>query len=233
LADIQANTPWELHGAEGDPGFLDYDPNEHNLQDESWPEFHILSTSVNVIDRGTTKLPASLAALLGRMGVDDVRLGSAFDIGRYEAAGVLCTPAVSIMQPGTVTDFALSLYPVDFPGSLVLSVSSTPADLTLSLSSTLLNTGETIILTVVDNHDPQVDLVPALQYKVIITAGYAEGTQNTEIRLLIGSLGWYLPIILKTAYYETSVRGTREELWEGVQAQRFSHQEVAEAKGRD
>jgi hypothetical protein len=57
LAAIQANTPWEEQGVEGDPRFWDYDSADHNLFDGSWPDFHLTSDSAYALDRGTTVLP--------------------------------------------------------------------------------------------------------------------------------------------------------------------------------
>jgi hypothetical protein len=84
VADIQANTAWEAHGAEGDAGFIAYDLDDHDLHDGSWPDFRISAASVNVINRGTESLPASLIMLLEKFGVQDERIGPAYDIGRFE-----------------------------------------------------------------------------------------------------------------------------------------------------
>ena len=84
LAEIQSKTSWEAHGLEGDAGFQQYDLNDHNLYDGSWPDFHISSTSGNVVNRGTESLPASLTRLLKKFDLQDQRTGDYFDIGRYE-----------------------------------------------------------------------------------------------------------------------------------------------------
>jgi hypothetical protein len=84
LTDIQSKTSWELHGLEGDAGFLQYDLYDHNLHDGSWPDFQIGATSSNLIDRGTASLPPSLTRLLEKFAVPDPITGSAYDIGRYE-----------------------------------------------------------------------------------------------------------------------------------------------------
>jgi hypothetical protein len=86
LAETQAGTPWEDHGVEGDPAFVDYDLADHDRYDGSWPDFRITFDSVNALDRGTDNLPASLTTLLTTFGVGGGDyFGSAFDIGRYEA----------------------------------------------------------------------------------------------------------------------------------------------------
>jgi hypothetical protein len=197
LADIQANTPWESHGVEGDPGFWDYDPGDHDLEDGSWPDFHIPPASVNVVDRGTADLPDSLTRLLTAFGVDDVRFGSAFDIGRYEAAGVLATPATRAIQPGDTTHFTLSLYPTSFPDSLALAVSNASPYLTIALGSAVLNPGETVTLTVTDNHDPGTELMPGLFYDITLAATHGAATQYTDVHLLVGGARVYLPLVVK------------------------------------
>ena len=99
LAEIQAGTPWEDHGVGGDPAFVNYDLADHDRYDGSWPDFHITAASVNAVDRGTADLPASLTRLLTAFGIDDVRFGSALDIGRYEAARVVYLPLVVKQRP--------------------------------------------------------------------------------------------------------------------------------------
>jgi hypothetical protein len=85
MEEIQAAFPWEDHGQTGDPHSQDYDFDDHDLHDGSWPDFHLTADSDKAIDRGTAELPASLTALLTLFGVEDARHGTAFDIGRYEA----------------------------------------------------------------------------------------------------------------------------------------------------
>ncbi len=89
LADIQAGTPWEDHGQEGDPHFWEYDPSHRPICDGSWPDFHLTSDSLNAIDLGTDDLPGSLVQLLAQFGVADKWDGPALDIGRYEYAPLL------------------------------------------------------------------------------------------------------------------------------------------------
>jgi hypothetical protein len=204
LADIHANTPWESHGVGGDPSFWDYDPDDHDLHDGSWSDFHITAASVNTVDRGTAGLPASLTRLLAAFGVDDVRFGSAFDIGRYEAAGVLATPATRFIQPGTAAQFTLRIYPPSFPDPLTLSVSSASPDLILDLGSTFLSPGETVTLTVTHTHDAGPVFLPGLWYTITVAATHGGGTQHTDIRLLVGGARLYLPIIVKPSPYQRS-----------------------------
>jgi len=198
LADIQGNTPWESHGVEGDPGFLNYDPDDHDLQDGSWPDFHI-TTSTNVLDRGTGELPASLGSLLTRFGVVDVAFGSAYDIGRYEAPGVLGSPTARSIRPGGSTQFVLRSHPPDFSDSLAISVSSTPSDLILELGSTILEPNGAVILAVADTHDPDIELKPALWCTITVSATYGQLTQYSNLIVLVGGSGLYLPLIVKGA----------------------------------
>ncbi len=84
LSEIRSGTPWEAHGVEGDPAFVQYDPADHNPFDNSWPNFHLTSASTNAIDRGTAGIPTTLSGLLAEFGIADTRYGAAFDIGRFE-----------------------------------------------------------------------------------------------------------------------------------------------------
>ncbi len=87
LKDIQSGTSWEAHGKEGDPRFANYNLNNHDRNSNVWPDFHLTNDSANAIDLGTADLPASLKQLLAMFGVNEVKAGSAYDIGRYEGVG--------------------------------------------------------------------------------------------------------------------------------------------------
>ena len=197
LADIQADTPWETHGVDGDPGFLDYDPDDHDLYDGSWSDFHITAASGNTVDRGTSDLPRSLAELLRNFGVADVRFGSAFDVGRYEAAGALATPSTRFMLPGTTARVSLSLYPPSFPAPLTLSLVDPPPALTLDMSSNVIVPGETVTLTITDHHEPYIELTPPLVYTVTVAATHEGATQYTDIHVVVGGYRPYLPLIMR------------------------------------
>jgi hypothetical protein len=84
LAAIQTNTAWEVHGVDGNPRFLQYSESEHELFTTNDPDFNLTVYSVNVIDHGTTELPASLAQVLTYFNLMDQPLGQAYDIGAYE-----------------------------------------------------------------------------------------------------------------------------------------------------
>jgi hypothetical protein len=99
LLDIQAKTPWEQHGVDGKPDFRLYDADDHDLHNESWPDFHVTPASSSVEDKGTTSLPGSLKRLLMLFNVPDMCLGNAFDIGPYEADVVITSLTSQIARP--------------------------------------------------------------------------------------------------------------------------------------
>lgn len=198
LGEIQAGTPWENHGVEGDPAFFDYDLADHDRYDGSWPDFHV-TTSTNVLNRGTVDLPASLQSLLARFGVVDVAFGSAYDIGRYEAPGALGKPAIRRIRPADGTQFILSPYPLDFPDPLAVSVSATPSDLRLELGSAILEPGGVVSLAVTDTHAPDTELFPARWYTITVAATYGPLTQPTNLHLLVGGSDLWLPLVTKEA----------------------------------
>jgi hypothetical protein len=118
LGEIRSVTPWEQHGAEGDPAFLVYDAADHNAFDGSWPDFHPDPGGLNAIDHGTASLPASLTNLLSEFAIPDARLGAAFDIGRFETQASLPTstptptpvpPADQVCLPGALAGIILPL----------------------------------------------------------------------------------------------------------------------------
>lgn len=145
ISDIQSNTSWEDHGAEGNPGFFNYDIGETDRFDGSWPDFHIIDNP-NVFDRGKESLPFSLRTLLGRFGIIDTSFGNAYDIGRYEAPGVISKPKFQGIQTGESTEFNLSLFPVDFPEPINISIDNPSPDLILNLDSSILKPGEVLNL---------------------------------------------------------------------------------------
>jgi hypothetical protein len=111
LQEVRAQTPWETNGVEGDPAFLDYDLSDHDALDESWPNFELNGTGGNAVDRGTAALPGSLVGLLAAFEVPDTRLGSAFDIGRFETEPPLVTTTAQGAKSATPVcpSFALPL----------------------------------------------------------------------------------------------------------------------------
>lgn len=198
LTDIQANTEWETHGVEGDPFFWDYDAEDHDLFDGSWPDFRLTAASENAIDRGTTDLPDSLEALLDAFDVADFRQGDAYDIGRYEAGfALLADPPFHLVAPGGEASYALRLHPPDFPHTVTLTVTSPSPYLSTVLSSQALAPSTVETLTIIDSHSG-LPTLPALTYTVPITATGCGFTGATSVRLFVGGARLYLPVILRS-----------------------------------
>lgn len=194
LTEVQANTPWEDHSLEGDPAFWSYDPKDHELHDGSWPDFHLTTASSNVIDRGKTSLPASLTTLLDAFGVVDYQMGSAYDIGRYEAGFlILVTPTSQGMDTGGTVNFTLRLFPSNTPYTVTLNSTSPSPYLTLSLSPAVITGAQVATLTVTDKHPGL--LMPGERY-VIPIIGMGSGFTNiANISILVGGYAYHLPII--------------------------------------
>jgi hypothetical protein len=196
LAEAQANTLWEDHGLEGDPLFSSYDPADHNPHDGSWPDFHLTAASANAMDRGTASLPASLNALLDVFRVDDYLLGSAYDIGRYEAGFLLlATPTIQFMDPNGTISYTLRLFPSDITYDVTLSTASPSPNLKLNLSPEILTGAQVAILTATDTHAGHV--MRGELYNLSIT-GVGRGFSSTaNLVLWVGGTRIYLPITRK------------------------------------
>jgi hypothetical protein len=191
LAEAQAATPWEDHGLEDDPAFWDYDLADHDLHDNSWPDFHLTSASA-AIDQGTASLPASLVALLDAYGIDDDYRGAAYDMGRYEAGfAILATPTSQAIDPGSRADYVLSLYPADLPHEVTLSVVNPSPGLTVTLSSNTLLPSGVVTLTVADGG------AAAGWYTLPVTGVGGGFTQAIDVGLLIGGVRLYLPVTFR------------------------------------
>lgn len=196
LSQVQANTPWEDHGLAGDPAFWAYNVADHNLFDGSWPDFHLTTASTNVMDRGTTQLPASLVALLTQFDVPDPHWGAAYDIGRYEAGfALLVQPFSRAITPGGTAQYAINLYPPDLPHKVTLNVASPSSLIMVTLDPTVLAAGENTVLTVKDMHTGT--LVPGLWSTIPITGVGGGFTQTTSARLLVGGERIYLPLTFR------------------------------------
>ncbi|MBN1888806.1 MAG: right-handed parallel beta-helix repeat-containing protein [Thermoflexales bacterium] len=195
LAEVQANTPWEDHGLAGDPAWWAYDPADHDMHDGSWPDFHLTSASVNAIDKGTVQLPPSLAALLDAFDVDDTNLGTAYDIGRYEAGfAMVITPTAQSIESGGTAHYALSLYPPELPHTVTLALPNPPVGLAYTLTSAVVTSGSAVTLTVVHDGSPAGRNV----WHTIPVTGTGGGfTQTLSARLLVSGVRIYLPWIIK------------------------------------
>jgi hypothetical protein len=196
LVDVQTNTLWEDHGISGDPGFWSYDSTDHNIQDGYWPDFHLKTTSTNLIDRGTSDLPASLNSLLSEFSVVDYRLGSAYDIGRYEAGFlIIATPNIQSMDHGGTVQYILKLFPVDVPYNVTLSNAQPPSNINLSISPTILTGSQLSTLTASDN--TSVNTKQGTWYSFLITGTGAGFTNTAYLTLLAGGSHNYFPVIQK------------------------------------
>lgn len=198
LAEIQSRTAWEDHGKEGDPRLAAYNVSDHDLFDGSWPDFHSTSASEKLIDKGTTGLPASLQALLTKLAVQDLRSGSAFDIGRYEAGFAVKTiPSAQGIEPGGVARYTLGLDPPDLPFSVALTTASPSSYLTVDLRPTTVTSRSQAILTITDSHTGS--LVPGRWYTVPITGVGGGLTQTISVGLIVGGARTYLPVTTRAA----------------------------------
>jgi len=196
LDEIQAATPWEVHGIEGDPDFFTYDISNHDHYTYNWPDFHLTVDSINAIDWGTTILPASLTALLDAFGVVDYQLGTAYDVGRYEAGFlILIAPTAQAMDPSGTVSYTLRLFPSDTPYVVTLSSESPSHNLVLSLSPTVITNSQVATLKVTDTHSRP--LMPGTWYILPITGTGGGFTYTANLGLLVGGAHIYLSAIQK------------------------------------
>jgi hypothetical protein len=197
LSEIRSGTPWEDHGMEGEPAFFDYDLEDHDRYDASWPDFHPTVASVTVVDKGTMSLPDSLLALLDVFTLTDFRRGWAYDIGRYEGGfTVVTSPAIQFVGPGGVARYALWLHPADLPHAVTLAITNPSPLLDINVSSLVLATDEVVTLTIKDNHtEPTV--LPGLLYTIPISAIGGGFEETTSVLLCVGGARAHLPLILQ------------------------------------
>ena len=194
LVEIRDETPWEVHGTEGDPDFFTYDISNHNHYTYIWPDFHLTAASIHAIDQGTTTLPASLSVLLDKFGISDYHLGSAFDIGRYEAGFMLvATPTSQSIDPGGTAYYTLSLFPSDTPSLVTLSFTNPSPYLDLDLSPTEISGEQVATLTVNDTHAGT--LIPGEWYVLPITGEGSGFIYTTNLGLVVGGVRVFLPLI--------------------------------------
>jgi len=194
LAEIQAHTPWEDHGQTGDPAFFTYDLADHDRYDGSWPDFRLTGASANAIDKGTDDLPASLAALLDRFGVQDPHW-QAYDIGCYEVNyAIKATPAAGATQPG-VASYTLSTVPANTGVTFSLSLSPPPPGILVELSSETIPPGSTATLTMTSQESESKQ--PGEWQTVTVTATGSGFTRTAELELLVGGYRFYMPLIMK------------------------------------
>jgi hypothetical protein len=194
LTEAQASTPWEDHGAEGDPALWDYDPDEHNLHDGSWADFHLTSSSAAAIDLGTAALPASLAALLEANAVQDYRAGGAYDAGRYEAGYLLlASPESQPIDSGGAAAYALSLFPSDLPYPVSLTADSPTPGLELYFSTATVSGMGNADLTV--SHVDSGAAPPGRWYTIPVSSSGGGFAAAIDLQLLIDGTRLHLPLI--------------------------------------
>jgi hypothetical protein len=179
LYGIQVNTAWEGSGVEGDPYFWFYDYSDHNLFDDSWPDFHLTSASNNALDMGSAVLPNSLTYLLYKYQIIDYHRGQAFDIGRFEGGFSLhSSPVLQPVHVGNSAQYFLRIDPINYPGQVAITAFSTlPLD-KISLSSPVFSNQQAITLTIEVNSMEA--FLPQTLYAINIEAtgdGFTDTTQ--------------------------------------------------------
>jgi len=185
LAGIKLNTPWEDFGIEGDPSFLEYDYSDHNLFDNTWPDFHLTSASSNALEKGTTSLPVSLIKLLEEFEITDFHDGQAYDIGRYEGGFALqANPDTQALCLHGTVRYILRIDPSDFPQQVTITATNSFPYEIVSLSSPFLTSNETITLTIVDSYIGA--FLPKISDTIEITATGGGYVETTSVHLLLG-----------------------------------------------
>jgi hypothetical protein len=71
LDDVRRHTAWEEHGREGDPGFLNYNSDDHDRNSGARPDFGTAPANNNMPGREAAALPESLTALLQKFKVNE------------------------------------------------------------------------------------------------------------------------------------------------------------------
>jgi hypothetical protein len=194
VSDMQQHPlGWEMHGVEGDPAFQRYDPNDHNVTDRSWPDFHLTPASDRAVDAGAP-LPASLVALLEMFAVDDPRWGPAYDIGRYEGSLIIsATPQAQRIEPGEAAVYVVSVESVGgFESPVTIDAARPDPRFELTLDPTSLSSPTDVVLTLADRGGTS-----GLWYAVPITLTNGQFTWSEKVDLLVGGAPVYLPLILR------------------------------------
>jgi hypothetical protein len=119
------------------------------------------------------------------------------DIGAYEYSILKVTPTSRAIDPGGVATYTVEVRPIGGSASAVSLIASSPSpSLTLQLAPAQVIPPGQAILTLTDSH-PGPTLPSGLWYVVPLTA--TDGvTQTTSVRLLVGGVWVYLPLILKS-----------------------------------
>jgi len=178
LAEFQAATGQEPHGLNVVPGFADAGNGDYTLSPDS-----------DLIDAGIV-LP----------GINDDYTGSAPDIGalEYEGQGFTLdvTPSTQAVAPGGTTTYAVEVRPVGgFADAVTLAATSPSPYLDLSLDPTEVVPPGQATLTVTDAHAEP--LPHGLWYTLSVTASGGGLERTASVRLLVGGMEVYLPIVLR------------------------------------
>mgnify|MGYP006283294807 CR=1 FL=1 len=197
LPDIrQRLAPWGQHSLVGDPEFQRYDPDDHDLYDGSWPDFHLVPDSDRPTDHGAD-LPTSLARLLDEFGVEDPRRGPAYDIGRYEAGFALVpVPSTQSTGAGGTARYAVHLQPDDLSYPVDLEVGLPDSGVEASLSASMVTSTTIPSLAVTDTSFG--GTASSGGWHTIAITGSASGfTDVTSVQLLVSGSQVYLPLTMQ------------------------------------
>jgi hypothetical protein len=195
--EIQNTTAWEAQGAAGDAAFWDYDPDDHYLYDDSWPDFHPTVNSTNAIDHGTSNLPDSLKRLLGLFAAEDHYWGSAVDIGRYEGGfAIVPSPPVRLIKPGGTAHYALHVFPDDVPYTVSLNLDDGPAGLSAILDPDVIISGSVATLMISDIRTNSL-LLPGSWNEIALSGKGGGFARTIRVPLLVGGTEVYMPLTLK------------------------------------
>jgi hypothetical protein len=105
-------------------------------------------------------------------------------------------PSVRAIATGGVATYTVSIEPVGgFTATVTLSAASPSPSLSLSLHPTTVAPLDQATLTVTDTHTGM--LLPGLWYTVPITAIGGGFTQTASLRLLVGGVRVYLPLLMR------------------------------------
>jgi parallel beta-helix repeat protein len=188
LIDGYRDASGEIYGddyVEGDPLFVN----------PAGGDFHLQPGSPAIDSASPTAAPATDFDGLPRPSK------AGYDIGAYELQYEFVLnsdPPAQAIQPGESAVYALQVSAVGaFDAPVTLAHSPAPAGLTLSLEPTTVIPGNAATLTLNDTHTGTLTLLPGLAHTVSITAT-GDGLVETEtVRLIVGGVRFYSPIMIK------------------------------------
>jgi hypothetical protein len=186
---------WELSGVVGNPGFAQYDANDHDPYDGSWPNFHLTAASDLAID-ASGPLPASLEALIQHFGIVDGIVGEGRDLGWQESDGffLAAVPAMRAIDPGGEAVFALELQTVgQFASEVTLTATNPDPRFDVVLSPTSVQPDAQVSLTLTDRASSG----PAGTYTVRVTAVGGGMTRTVDLGVVVVDSRVYLPVTVR------------------------------------